>query len=147
MEWIKNIVNGLFETYATKDIYELIDCLNITLIRKNMLKNIKGNFYRNEFGDEFIFINNELNDFEEKYVLAHELGHAIIHTDLCVSFYTFNNLQVKSKYEIQADKFAAELLLPDKLNIYEIENMNIEQLSSYLGVPTELIEYKYSRKQ
>lgn len=145
MDWIKNVVKGLIEVYGTDNIYDLIDCLNITIIRKSMPENIKGKFLRNDFGDEFIFIDSSLERENEKFILSHELGHAILHTELSVSYYTHNQLQIKSKYEIQADKFAAELLIPDNLESCEIENMTIEQLSCYFGVPKELIEYKFRK--
>lgn len=141
---IKNIVDGLIETYGTTNPYELCCNLDIKIIKSNLGKEIKGFFQRTIEGYEIIHINSELNDNDSKYICAHELAHAILHTDMAISFFIENALLVKNKYEIQADKFAAELLIPDNLEPHYIEGMGMEQLSCYFGVPKELVEYKFN---
>lgn len=141
MIWIKQIVDGLIEMYGTRDVYELLNYLEVTLIRKKLFKNEKGRFFRDMFGNETIFISNNLSEEEEKIVIAHELGHLILHTDLNTSFYTENHLINKNKLEIEANKFAAELLIEDNVNIYEFENINIAEYE--LKVPEELIKLKF----
>ncbi|HGU6173229.1 TPA: ImmA/IrrE family metallo-endopeptidase, partial [Escherichia coli] len=54
-----------------------------------------------------------------------------------------NRISYKNKYETQADKFAAELLIPDNYLNIEIKNMTISQLSCYFGVNEQLIKYKF----
>ncbi len=145
MAKIKQIVEGLIEIYKTRDVYELVDLLDITLIKKDLPKGMKGKFFRDIFDNEFIFISNELCPQEERQVIAHELGHAILHVDLTISYYTENHLQVKNKFEIEANKFAAELLIPDDLDldlsIYD--SMTKKELSCILGVSERLIELKF----
>lgn len=144
MTWIKEIVRGMIEVYKTRDVYELIDGLEITLIKKQLPRNKKGRFFRDLFGNEFIFISDDLSPDEEKIVLAHELGHLILHTHLSTSYYSENHLQVKSKIEIQANKFAAELLIPDNVEIYE--GMTTKQLACYLKVSEELVKLKFRKE-
>lgn len=139
---IKNIITGLAETYNTTNPFEICDLLNIKIIYSNLGNEIKGFFQRTKEGYEIIHINTNLDENERKYICAHELGHAVMHTNLSIGFFIENTLQIKDKYEVQADKFAADLLMPDKLDP-EIANFNIEQLSSYFRVPRELIEYKF----
>lgn len=141
MIWIKDIVNGLVEMYGTRDVYELLDNLEVTLIRKKLFKNEKGSFYRDIFGNEIIFISDDLSDEEEKIVIAHELGHLILHTHLSTSYYTENQLFNKNKLEFEANKFAAELLISDDINIHEYET--IHQLACCLGVSEELVKLKF----
>lgn len=142
---LENIITGLIEMYQTNNPFEICDFLNIKIIRSNLGSEIKGFFQRTIEGYEIIHINSELNDNESKYICAHELGHAILHTDLSLQFFIENSLLIKNKYEIQADKFAAELLIPDDLESYYIDGMCIEQLSCYFGVPKDLVEYKFNR--
>ncbi|MGN9164929.1 ImmA/IrrE family metallo-endopeptidase [Tissierellaceae bacterium HCP3S3_D8] len=141
MTWIKDIVEGLIEVYSTRNIYELLDQLDVTLIRKEFKSNVKGRFIRNIFGDEFIFISDQLSYEEERIVIAHELGHLILHTDLTTSYYTENHLLVKDRYEVEANKFAAELLIEDNVIIHEGETMNY--VASLLNVTKELLMLKY----
>lgn len=142
---IKDIVTGLVETYNTNNPFEICDYLGIKIIRSNLGNEINGFFQRTKDGYEIIHLNLKLNDNESNYTCAHELGHAIMHTDLSIGFFIENRLQVKNRYEIQADNFAAELLLPNILSC-EYTDMNIEQLSSYFGVPIDLISYKYRKE-
>lgn len=139
---IIDVVNGLLETYGTLNPFELCDLMNIKIIYNNLGKEIKGFFQRTPNDYEIIHLNSELVPEEKKYICAHELGHAILHTDLSISFFIENTLQVKNKYEIQADKFAAELLLYDIKSNYEIEGLTISQLSVYYGVPEHIIKLK-----
>lgn len=143
MKLVKDIVCGLVETYSTSCPFELCQCLGIKIIKSNLGCEIRGFFQRTPQGYEFIHINSEINPAEMKYICAHELGHAILHTDLSLGFFIENTLQVKNKYEVQADKFAAELLV--NIDLTEVtETINIQQLSSILCVPAKLIKYKYN---
>lgn len=82
-----------------------------------------------------------------RYICAHEISHVILHTDMSISFFIENSLQIKNKYEIQADKFAAELLLYNiEFNQSEFNGLSISQLSAYFSVPESLIEIKRSDK-
>lgn len=141
MKWIVEIVNGLIEVYKTRNVYELLDLLEITLIKKKLINDEKGRFLRDMFGNETIFISNELANEEERIVIAHELGHLILHTDLTTSYYTENHLLNKDQIEVQANKFAAELLIPDNVEIYE--GMTTKELACYLEVSEELVKLKY----
>lgn len=143
MNWIKSIVNGITEMYHTRNIYELINSLNITLIRKDFKNSKKARFFRNSFGDEFIFLDSKLSESEERYVLAHELGHAILHTNLSCEYFYFSKLNY-DKVEFQANLFATELLIADNdLDTEFIKDKTLNQLSKYFGVPEQMIEYKF----
>ena len=143
IEDIVNIVNGLLEKYRTADPFELCDNLNIKILRNYLGPEIKGFFQRTPNNYEILHLNTELIPEEEKYICAHELGHAILHTDLSLQFFIENRLQVKNRYEIQADKFAAGLLLND-IDLSIIKDTTIEQLSCYYKVPINLIKYKFN---
>lgn len=144
MEAIKEIVAGIFETYGTSNPFELCEYLDIKIIRSNLGNEIKGFFQRTTEGYEIIHINSELDEHEVKYICAHELGHAILHTDMSLSFFIENSMQVKNRYEIQADRFAAELLITPAINEHIYSELNIEQLSSSLCIPEKLIRYKFN---
>lgn len=141
---IKNIVEGLIDLYRTRDPFELCKCLDIEVIFSDLGNEINGFFQRTPNGYEIIHMNNRLCEYESKYTCAHELGHAILHTNMSISFFISNKLQIKNKYEIQADKFAAELLIEDDLRYEEYSGFNIEQISSCLGIPSKLIKYKFN---
>lgn len=143
MNWINNIVKGLIETYHTRDIYDLIESLGIKIIRKKMSGNKKARFIRDMFNNEYIFLSNELNWIEERYVLAHELGHAVIHTDISCGYCYYSNIS-SDKLELQANYFAAQILIDEStFDKTDLEAMTISQLSKYFMVPEFMIKLKF----
>ncbi len=75
---------------------------------------------------------------EEKRKLAHEIGH-------CVkgAFYNrYSKLDLISKHEYSADKWACETLLPKTEMQTAFENGYVEvwQLAEYFDVPEELVK-------
>lgn len=144
MKWIVEIVNGLIEVYKTRNVYELLDLLEITLIRKKLINDEKGRFLRDMFGNEYVYVSNKLSDEEEKIVIAHELGHLILHTHMTTSYYTENHLLNKEQIEIQANKFAAELLISNDVEIPE--GMTTKELACYLEVSEELVKLKFRKE-
>ncbi len=144
MTWIKDVVDGLIELYQTRNVYELLSVLDIILIRIDLPDGEKGRFLRDMFNNEYIFISSNLTKQEEKIVIAHELGHLILHTSLTTSYYNNNHLLVKNKIEKEANIFAAELLIPDYIET--CEDTTFQQLACSLEVTEELIKVKYRKE-
>lgn len=145
MDSIKNIVNDLVTEFKTRNPFELCDCLNIPILYEP-LGNIKG-FFQNIINTPIIHLNSNLNEHEVNCVLSHELGHAVLHKDLNVCFLKHYTFSITDKYENEANKFTAELLIEDSslIDILEINNLiTCEDLSKYFSVPTEFISYKFS---
>ncbi len=145
MDSIKNIVNDLVTEFKTRNPFELCDCLNIPILYEP-LGNIKG-FFQNILNTPMIHLNSNLNEHEVNCVLSHELGHAVLHKDLNVCFLKHYTFSVTDKYENEANKFTAELLIEDSslIDILEINNLiTCEDLSKYFYVPTEFVSYKFS---
>ena len=140
---IKDIANNLAKKYGTRNPYELCDFLNIPILYNN-LGNIKG-LFQNVSGTPIIHLNNTLSEDELKSVIAHELGHALLHKEFNVCFLNNYTFSITDKYENEANKFAAHLLIDDKdLNTFSsgYEYVTIEQLSKHFCVPEEFIIYK-----
>jgi len=140
---IKDIVVCLLETYGTLNPFELCECLNIKVLKSNLGNEIKGFFQRTPGGYKLIHINSGIDEYEMKYICAHELGHALLHDNISLGFLAENSMQIRNKYEIQADRFAAEILVDSGINDNEFCDFNIEQISSAICVPSKLLKYKY----
>lgn len=140
-DYIENIVNNLKNTYKTSDPFELVDCLDITLITIP-LKSVWG-MYKYIKRNKTIFLNSELDDYQKRFVLSHELGHAIMHTkSSCFFTNTLANNKLKNEY--QANMFAATLLIDlDNMDKLYLQGYSIDQLASYYKVPSELIEFRF----
>lgn len=139
MEWIDYIILGLIDIYDTNNIYELLDFLDIEIIKLDkdnlILRHNEAFYYRNYFGKEMIFIRNDLPSNYEKFILSHELGHSILHTSLLSAAFN-NDLINKGKLERQANYFAFKL---EKIKFDEVElrEMTLEQIASCLELPYE----------
>lgn len=139
---IKDIVTGLKELYFTNDPFELCSCLDIIVLIHDLGNELSGFFQRTKEGTEILHINNNLNEYERRYVCGHELGHAILQPDLSISFFIENPLLIKNKHEIEADTFTAELLLEDDI-LFRYEGFTIEQIAIAEKVPKRLVELKF----
>ena len=89
----------------------------------------------------YIFINQSLSEHEQRLVMAHELGHALLHRKENCYFIRNQTLLLNSKKEIEANKFAMELLLPDSF-LAEYRDFTIDQISRMTGYHQKLIELK-----
>lgn len=91
-----------------------------------------------------IFLNENLSHAEKKLIMAHELGHAIMHRKQNCYFIRNKTLLLNSKTEREANMFAAELLIDDEL-IMEHRDFTIAQLSRLTGYEEKLIELRLQR--
>ncbi len=144
MNYIKTVVNKLVKQYATSDPYELASHLKIRLIIDKMPLSIRG-FYSNVMDMGFIYLNCELDETDKRIVCAHELGHAMLHPCANSLFLSRNTFVLPSKLELQADTFAANLLVSDRvLGEYSNETVTLDELSAELNLPVWLLELKYN---
>nr|PZM87930.1 MAG: ImmA/IrrE family metallo-endopeptidase [[Clostridium] cellulosi] len=143
----KNIharVKHLVQKYETRDPLKLARYLNIHVIHKEYSPHTKG-YYIKTIRNKFIVVNSTLDEYSQRIVLAHELGHAILHSSEQIYFIREYTLFPVGPYEAEANKFAAELLIDD----YDIKDLRYESISCIagtLGVSEELVEYKLAIK-
>lgn len=148
MNWIDNIILGLIDKYNTNDVYALCDCLGIKIVKlcsENILLHKKDAFYYRDFnGKEIIFIKDNLPLQLERFILAHELGHALCHPDLLCAAYSIYS---KGKLEKQANYFSLKLnqIKFDDFDDIEFEDMTLEQIAICIGIPYEVLEQLYAK--
>lgn len=139
----KNIharVKHIVQKYETRDPLKLAKYLNIHVVYKEYSLNTKG-YYIKTIRNKFIVVNSILDENSQRVVLAHELGHAILHSSEPIYFIREHTLFPIGPYEIEANKFAAELLIDD-FDIKDIRNESTSFIAAILGVSEELVKYK-----
>lgn len=98
------------------------------------------------YRQKFIHINQNLDENRKLFTMAHELGHAILHPKSNTAFLRERTLFSIDKLEVEANRFAAELLISDEdLSSCIENNFTIEQVASYFQVPIELVRYKLNK--
>lgn len=136
---IKTIVEKLIRKYDTNNPFAIADNLNIIVIHSDM-KNVLGFFNRYK-RSKFIHLNDNMPENLKNFVCAHELGHAIQHPDINTPFLKRHTLFSTDRIEREANTFAVELLLTDKL-LHEYEGYCISTIAKVTGIPDRLIELK-----
>lgn len=140
---IKKRVYNLTQKYGTSNPKKICQFLKIKVVYMD-LGNIKG-VYKKILTNKFIVINENLDKFCQNVVLAHELGHAILHNSKEIQalkdYDLFSSYQ--NQIEIEANTFAAELLIDDDLNDDEyIQNPSID-----IRILQQLKELKYKNNK
>lgn len=138
MKWIDDILNGLIELVGGNNIYDVLDYLKIYHYPVNpdnpVLKGNKAIYNRiGEF--ECIYYSDDL--YNPDFVLAHEVGHAVLHVNEMEMFY--NPLLNKGRLEKEADYFATMLLYKDR--DFEDWIETIDDISRCFGIPTECVKF------
>lgn len=115
MSWIRDIVRGLTDEYKLRSPYDLCRQLRISIIRLEpnspILCNTSSRYFRNYKGYETIFIKDDLFGYDEERILRHQLGHAILHPNMCDSLAIHSD-----KADNEADYFG-EILRKIKIDI------------------------------
>lgn len=103
------------------------------------LGNMDG-MYAPILNEPLILLNDKLESFNKKYVvMAHEVGHVVMHPDLA-SYYTLNDY-TRSKVETEANIFACTLLLNFYQEVYDGYPESFEQLKILYGMPEQYRGY------
>lgn len=144
--WIYEKVQALVKKYKTRDPYELISLMNIKLVPLPNTKNLLGMYHVIQ-RNRFIFLSDEVGR-QKKLILAHELGHDQLHRDQVINGAAFHEHGLfvdNSKNELQANIFAAHLLIDDE-DILPLLCSSIDDrtLSYELGADINLVNLKIS---
>lgn len=139
---IKQAAMNLKNKYKTNNPIDIINYLGISLVFFPLGDEVNG-VYQNEFDQPIIYINTNLSKEEQKLVAAHELGHFVLHEHVNMKFISRRTLQVKDRYERQADIFAAEFLLDD--SIFEnYSECTLKEISMAECVYPKFVEHKFN---
>lgn len=136
---VKQLVAYYVRKFDTRNPFELADHLNVE-VQTGPLGSRAGcyMFLKNH---KCIFLNENLEEHERTLVMAHELAHSIMHRKENCYFIRNKTLMLTSKIEIEANKFAAELLIPDNLMI-ENPGMTKTQIATLAGYNEKIMEFK-----
>ena len=143
---IKRRAENLREAYGTKNPFIIAEGLGIVVLFRN-LGSLKG-FYTIEKRIPYIVINSSLDEYTAKVVCAHELGHDRLHKRLARNgmLNEYELYLVNTKTELEANTFAAHLLISDKDLSRARKEMNgslvLGEAAVILGTTPEILEIK-----
>ena len=139
-------VAALIKKHQSRNPEILIKKLNIKLQYISSTSALLG-MYRVILKNRYIFIPDNLGSLK-KMVLAHEIGHDQLHRKECVNGASFHESRIFSPlnhYELEANIFAAHLLIPDEEVIEMIRyGQSDQELANRLCVDINLLNLKIS---
>lgn len=143
---IIHTVQELTSRYGTRNPYELCKGLGIHVRRIDLDRKLKGFFYYQSRIANIVIDSNVGKDLEQ-ILVAHELGHAVLHKDIAMMV-GFQEMEVfydtASVTESEANLFSAELLLDDNEVLEKLKEFSFFQAARALHVPAALLDYKFS---
>lgn len=148
--------NGLY-TEDKLDIEALINVVSeesikdynvgINIIKKDLPPAVSGMlFYQNNIW--IMAVNKNHNTKRQRFTLAHELGHFILHKNKMAEFTDttfFRKKEDNDSLEYNANEFAARILMPkDRVNFYiKDENIrSIRELADKFGVSSAAMRFR-----
>lgn len=137
---IKKKANSIARKYGTRNPFEIIANLNVIPVFYPLAGQTRG-FYQYFQRNNLIYIDESLPEQEQIVVCAHELGHMFLHKKSNAIFLDSRTHFKTSKFENEANTFAAELLIPDSL-IYENPDLTRQQIARLAGYNEKLMEFK-----
>lgn len=116
MNNINKFIETIVNLYGTNSPFKLCEKLHINIIFIDLPENTKGLFVKTKENMKLILIKNTLEIDEIRKVCAHELAHAILHSDtnaMCLE----GDEELINKLDKEADYFAKSLLSYKSNNI------------------------------
>jgi len=148
IEIICREVSRIMRKYDEPDPWKLAEAMGI-IVQVMPLgrteKSCKGFFLR-QSRKKHITINSDLPEPIQRIILAHEIGHAVLHHEAAKmkAFHDFALYDTSSQMEYEANLFAAEYLLEDD-EVTELlsEDTFFFSVAKELEVPPELLDFKF----
>lgn len=148
IEYISSEVKRIRQKYDETDPVRLCRAMGVLLLNEPMGGSpsaCKG-FYIRHARKQVITVNSDLPEELRRIILAHELGHAVLHKHVTGmrAFHDFQLFDETSVYEYEANIFAADFLMEDD-RVLGLLNGDISFFgaASELNVPPELLDFKF----
>lgn len=142
-ENIKILALRLNSFFRTRNPFIICEEMGITVIYDELI-DLYG-YYNKVDGCDVICINESLEPCQAAYVCAHELYHFLKDDGENRFYMDRRTYQVPEKFERRANHFAAFLLWPDDDELLEYVDYTREQLSALMGIPEEMVEWRYEQ--
>ena len=80
----------------------------------------------------------------QRFTIAHEIGHAVLHKGKNLVDYRMNIDTPRDLCEIEANNFAAELLMPAEFfgPVWESRDEDVQRVATHFGVSTDAARFR-----
>lgn len=139
------LADKIVTKYNTRNPFVLARELNIEIIERNFKQ--QNGAYNVVLNNDFIFIRQSLCEENKTIVLAHEIGHCVLHREEAIRCGGFKDYNIFNKQNIVMEKeaniFAAHLLISDEEVLELIDfQYDVKQISAHLNIDENLVAVK-----
>ena len=142
-KYIHDVCEKIAKTTGTRDTLQIMKARDI-IVTSADLGNLLG-MYSALLRNRFVILNKNLDEYMERMVCAHELGHDCLHRSIARqgAMQEFGLFNITNSTEYEANAFAAHLLMPDDDFLESLhEGKDVVQLSSLFGCNVNLVLIK-----
>lgn len=140
----RDIVRRLIHRHQTRDPFEIAFLTDREIVIQPLVC-VRG-FYQYFKRNHLIYLSDSLDYVSKKFVCAHELAHSFLHCDINAVYLDSQTHFTTRKFEMQADRFAADLLVSDE-EARECAALPVETLAKMWGIREEAIKYRLHNAQ
>lgn len=138
---LKRQADRLIRKYGTRNPFKIAKELGYIVLHVP-LTGIRG-FHQYVKRCHIIYIDSALSRRDAAFVCAHELGHALLHKNCNRIFMDTHTHLITSRYEVEADRFAVNLLFGDD-ELCGFLAHPVQVAADCMGVSIGLAEYRLS---
>ncbi len=140
MRNIQQQVRQLIDRYESAEPSVLCEKMDVITLEQELPSCVNG-FTIEMYGIRFIVLNDTLDDDTKRFTTAHELGHIVLHKGTNSLRLSCNTGFCVTKYEREADSFAAWLLLLSKLSeLNGRESITAEEAARIAHIPLSVAQ-------
>ncbi|MBQ9461479.1 MAG: ImmA/IrrE family metallo-endopeptidase [Clostridia bacterium] len=144
MDKIKRCVRELIDRYHSADPGTICDKAGIQVLDQDLPARVNG-FTVTMMDITFIVLNSSLGYYERRFIMAHELGHIMLHKGTNSIALSTSTYFCVSKYEREADSFAAWLLMECEMSeLSALESVTAEDISKIAHIPKSVAEQTFN---
>ena len=137
---IETQASKVIDEYHSNDPFIIAEKMNINVFTRPLV-DIGGYYMVLKNNVKIAVIDSGLSRHLQKFVLAHEIGHSLLHPEKG-AFMLKTSLFATNRQEVEADKFAIELLLTDSM-VNDNIDYTVDNWATVLGLPREIIELRW----
>ncbi len=151
-----DVLSSYWNGIVPVDIYSIAEFLCFSIHYENLDNGISSVLRKNKDNSTIMLINDKLSLKEQRFVIAHNVGHSVLHlnekhSEFIDSHAIFNNSFKNTSIEWEANLFAISLLSPietfkNDLNIAKKNNIPDLLLNSYLSAKYNISSFVIETK-
>jgi Zn-dependent peptidase ImmA (M78 family) len=132
------------------DVHAIAQHMGVNVVTHEFSENISGVFFRKD-DNLHLGVNSQHHKHRQRFTIAHEIGHYLLHSNQMLHYdrpevetMHFRADNISNLNEIEANHFAAELLMPEERvrELIDSDVTLIQELADRFNVSEDAMRYR-----